>query len=84
MVTEMGTSSVSGISSDMSKMAAQSFLEAADKEKKTLQGLNDRLGNYIGRVKQLEEQNRQLVGDLEDLRGNWGKETYGIKVSTIL
>lgn len=64
----------------LSANAAKSFLEAADKEKKEMQGLNDRLGNYIDRVKKLEEQNRKLVADLEDLRGRWGKDTSEIKV----
>jgi uncharacterized protein (UPF0335 family) len=43
--------------------------------------LNERLGNYIERVKGLEERNRKLVADLEDVRGKWGSETYDIKVS---
>uniref|UniRef100_A0A915E2N4 IF rod domain-containing protein n=1 Tax=Ditylenchus dipsaci TaxID=166011 RepID=A0A915E2N4_9BILA len=80
MVTEMGGASVGGISPALSATAAKSFLEAADKEKKTMQGLNDRLGNYIDRVKKLEEQNRKLVADLEDLRGRWGKDTSEIKI----
>ncbi|KAI1727251.1 intermediate filament protein [Ditylenchus destructor] len=80
MVTEMGSTSMPGISPALSATAAKSFLEAADKEKKTMQGLNDRLGNYIDRVKKLEEQNRKLVADLEDLRGRWGKDTSEIKV----
>ncbi|MCP9261917.1 Intermediate filament tail domain protein [Dirofilaria immitis] len=42
--------------------------------------LNDRLGNYIDRVKKLEEQNRKLVADLEELRGRWGKDTSEIKI----
>lgn len=80
MVTEMGTHSMTGISPDMSKKAAESFLASAEKEKKEMQGLNDRLGNYIDRVKQLEERNRQLVEELEKLRGNWGKDTSNIKL----
>ena len=84
MVTEMGSSAVGGMSPALSANAAKSFLEAADKEKKEMQGLNDRLGNYIDRVKKLEEQNRKLVADLEDLRGRWGKDTSDIKASARL
>ncbi|EFO91433.1 hypothetical protein GCK72_006116 [Caenorhabditis remanei] len=80
MVTEMGSATVGGISPALSANAAKSFLEATDKEKKTLQGLNDRLGNYIDRVKKLEEQNRKLVADLDELRGKWGKDTSEIKI----
>lgn len=79
MVTEMGSASIGGISPALSANAAKSFLEATDKEKKEMQGLNDRLGNYIDRVKKLEEQNRKLVSDLEELRGRWGKDTSQIK-----
>lgn len=80
MVTEMGSSLVGGMSPALSANAAKSFLESTDKEKKEMQGLNDRLGNYIDRVKKLEEQNRKLVSELEDLRGRWGKDTSEIKV----
>ncbi|CAD5212111.1 unnamed protein product [Bursaphelenchus okinawaensis] len=80
MVTEMGSSAVGGISPALSANAAKSFLEAADKDKKEMQGLNDRLGNYIDRVKKLEEQNRKLVSELEDLRSRWGKDTTEIKI----
>jgi len=80
LVTEMGTSSMSGITPDLSKAAAKSFLDAQEKEKKEMQSLNDRLGNYIDRVKALEEKNRKLVADLMELRGNWGKETSEIKI----
>lgn len=80
----MGSSAVGGMSPALSANAAKSFLEAADKEKKEMQGLNDRLGNYIDRVKKLEEQNRKLVADLEDLRSRWGKDTTEIKVYLFL
>lgn len=37
MVTEMGSTSVGGISPSLSANAAKSFLEATDKEKKEMQ-----------------------------------------------
>ncbi|VDP06866.1 unnamed protein product [Soboliphyme baturini] len=80
IVTEMGSSTVSGMSPALSANAAQSFLQATEKEKKEMQNLNDRLSNYIDRVKGLEAQNRKLVADLEDLRGRWGKDTSEIKL----
>uniref|UniRef100_A0A915IRT5 IF rod domain-containing protein n=1 Tax=Romanomermis culicivorax TaxID=13658 RepID=A0A915IRT5_ROMCU len=79
IVTEMGSSTVSGITPAMSANAAQSFLQATEKEKKDMQNLNDRLGSYIERVKGLESQNRKLSQDLEELRSKWGKDTWSIK-----
>lgn len=84
MVTEMGSSVVGGMSSAMTEGAADSFLKATEKEKQQMQSLNDRLGNYISRVKGLEEQNRKLVADLEELRGRWGKDTLDIKVNAVI
>lgn len=79
IVTEMGSSAVSGITPAMSANAAQSFLQATEREKRDMQNLNDRLGSYIDRVKGLESQNRKLSADLEDLRSRWGKDTWSIK-----
>lgn len=49
--------------------------------KKTLfQRLNDRLSNYIARVKHLEEQNKLLVTSLTEVRGKWSSKNDGYKV----
>uniref|UniRef100_A0A1I7TV95 Intermediate filament tail domain protein n=1 Tax=Caenorhabditis tropicalis TaxID=1561998 RepID=A0A1I7TV95_9PELO len=77
--TEMGSNTMQETSPTNSN-AAKSFLESTDKEKKTLQGLNDRLGSYIDCVKKLEDQNRKLVGDLEEVRGKWGGDTCEVKI----
>jgi intermediate filament protein if len=79
IVTEMGASSVSGISPAMGANAASSIIESREREKKEMQDLNDRLGSYIERVRFLEAQNRKLVADLEALRGRWGKDTSSVK-----
>ncbi|XP_074653994.1 60 kDa neurofilament protein-like isoform X5 [Tubulanus polymorphus] len=49
------------------------------REKKDLQDLNQRLADYIEKVRFLEAQNRKLAMELENLRANWGKETSAIK-----
>ncbi|XP_057685545.1 keratin, type I cytoskeletal 18-like [Corythoichthys intestinalis] len=36
-------------------------------DKQTLRGLNDRLSGYLGRVKQLERENRQLKDEIDDI-----------------
>ncbi|CAJ0951164.1 unnamed protein product, partial [Mesorhabditis belari] len=78
MVTEMGSTAMA--TTALSDKVAKSFLEATEKEKQDLQHLNGRLENYIGRVKRLEDQNRRLVEELDQLRGQWGKDTSAIKV----
>jgi len=49
------------------------------KEKKDMQDLNERLANYIEKVRFLEAQNRRMADELEKLKGKWGKETEMIK-----
>lgn len=79
IVTEMGSSSVTGMSPAFSANAASAILESREREKKEMIELNDRLANYIEKVRFLEAQNRKLAADLEALRGRWGKDTSSIK-----
>jgi len=49
------------------------------KEKQDMQDLNERLANYIEKVRFLEAQNRRMADELEKLKSKWGKETEMIK-----
>jgi len=49
------------------------------REKKDLQDLNERLANYIEKVRFLEAQNKRLADELEKLKAKWGKETSNVK-----
>lgn len=80
IVTEMGAQSAYGFSQEMADQATKSYLKATESEKKEMQSLNERLGNYINRVSGLEARNRQLADDLEAVRGKWGSETNEIKI----
>jgi len=53
--------------------------QSRHKEKKDMQDLNERLANYIEKVRFLEAQNRRLADELEKLKSKWGKETEMIK-----
>jgi len=50
-----------------------------DQEKKDMQGLNERLANYIEKVRFLEAQNKRLADELDKLKSKWGKETNKVK-----
>jgi len=44
-----------------------------------MQDLNERFASYIEKVRFLEAQNKRLGGELDKLKGKWGKETTQIK-----
>lgn len=72
-------SAPSGAYQQLSHMGADNLQKSRAREKKDMQELNERLANYIEKVRFLEAQNRKLVADLENLRSKWGKETAHIK-----
>jgi len=63
----------------MNSTGISAVTDSSEKEKKDLQGLNERLSNYIERVRFYEAQNRKLADELEKLKAKWGKETTQIK-----
>ncbi|UMM18738.1 hypothetical protein L5515_014663 [Caenorhabditis briggsae] len=59
--------------------AAEEFVAAAEREKQEMQQLNSRLEAYISRVRQLEDRNKELVIELDTLRGSLGNDIGQIK-----
>lgn len=79
VVTEMTSSSMTSGMSPFGQNAASTIRDAREREKKEMSDLNDRLADYIEKVRFLEAQNRKLNADLEMLRGRWGKDTSSIR-----
>ncbi|CAD6193755.1 unnamed protein product [Caenorhabditis auriculariae] len=77
--TTTTTSSRSQHGAELIGREATAFVEATEREKKDLQELNSRLEIYIGRVKQLEIANRDLVQELDELRSRLGGEVGQVK-----
>ncbi|MFH4975949.1 hypothetical protein AB6A40_002658 [Gnathostoma spinigerum] len=80
MITEVGslTNSRNTIS-PYGQNAALTIRDSREREKKEMSDLNDRLANYIEKVRFLEAQNRKLAADLDMLGSKWGKDTFNIK-----
>jgi len=69
-------------SSGYNALKAQGVLDISTtrvQEKKEMQDLNERLANYIEKVRFLEAQNRRMADELEKLKKKWGHETGLIK-----
>jgi len=76
------TYSTVGSSANYASLANKDVVDmrsSRQKEKKDMQDLNERLANYIEKVRFLEAQNRRMADELEKLKNKWGKETEMIK-----
>lgn len=67
------------LGSPMKTLAIAAIKQKRDSEKQTLNQLNDRFAKYIERVKFLENQNKKLLAELDDLREKWGDESRSIR-----
>ena len=57
---------------------APAIKEQHGQQQAALNNLNDRMKNYVQRVVQLEETNKKLQSELDNIRNGWGKETKEI------
>ncbi|CAI4225622.1 unnamed protein product [Auanema sp. JU1783] len=70
----------SGIYSETGATIAFTIRDTRDREKREMAVLNDRLANYIEKVRFLEAQNRKLATDLSSLRSRWNVDSSSVRV----
>lgn len=59
--------------------AAAALMQKRDAEKQKLHQLNDRFATYVDRVRFLEDENRKLLDDLNELQAKWSDDSRDIK-----
>ncbi|XP_064596667.1 non-neuronal cytoplasmic intermediate filament protein-like [Liolophura sinensis] len=70
-VTGSGTIPLqSGVIANVAGKGVNTMKESREKEKKDLQGLNERFASYIERVRFLEAQNKALVNELDTVKNS--------------
>uniref|UniRef100_A0AC35TRR5 Intermediate filament protein A n=1 Tax=Rhabditophanes sp. KR3021 TaxID=114890 RepID=A0AC35TRR5_9BILA len=82
IVTEVHSSRASGgtIPGSYGQNAASTIRDSREREKKDMVDLNDKLANFIEKVRFLEAQNRKLNADLDMLKSRSGTHTKKIKI----
>lgn len=83
VVTEVHSSRTSGNGGpphSYGQNAASTIRDTRERERKEMSDLNDKLANYIEKVRFLEAQNRKLNADLDMLKGKTGTHASKIRV----
>lgn len=75
----MGTSYSAGTLAGLSHKGVHDVIQTRDKEKKDMQGLNERFASYIEKVRFLEAQNKALLAEIERLKKLKGFDVSEIK-----
>lgn len=61
------------------KQQLHAFVDYSNCEKQELGKLNDKMSNYVNRVKMLEGENNKLMGAIHDMQANWGEASRQVR-----
>lgn len=75
----MGPAFSTGVLAGLSHKGVNDVIQTRDREKKDMQGLNERFASYIEKVRFLEAQNKALLAEIERLKKLKGFDVSEIK-----
>lgn len=61
------------------KQQLTAFVDHSHLEKSELSKLNDRMADYVDRVKHLENENKALMREIRERQANWGEDTRKVR-----
>lgn len=61
------------------KREISGIIEFSNAERQEMDKLNSRMSAYVGQVVKLEQENKELIDQIHDMRTNWGFETNGVR-----
>lgn len=75
----IASKSRSGSPCEHVKQQLHAFVDYSNCEKQELGKLNDKMTNYVGRVKMLESENNKLLGAIADMQAGWGEGSRQVR-----
>lgn len=69
----------SGSPCERVKQELHAFVDYSNCEKQELGKLNDKMTNYVGRVKMLETENHKLLANIHDMQATWGDASRSVR-----
>lgn len=75
----VASKSRSGSPTEHVKQQLHAFVDYSNCEKQELGKLNDKMSNYVGRVKMLENENHKLLGAISDMQAGWGEASRQVR-----
>lgn len=65
------------------KREISGIIEYSNAERQEMDKLNSKMSAYVGQVVKLEQENKELIDQIHDMRTNWGFETNGVRIRCI-